>query len=154
MFLSVRKNFFQRLTRIDFSKFDWGAAAASALLRILSFPNFELYPLAWIALVPLLVAIARRPAPLRAFILGWVLGTVFFYGTCYWLTYSMIHYGGLPAVLAYLLLIPGALVVGVFHGVFTSLTALALRKWSYIAILLAPIFWTALEWVGLAVTGH
>src|SRR5689334_20081682 len=105
MFLSVRKIFFQRLTRIGFTKFDWGAAAASALLLILSFPNFEFYPLAWIALVPLLVAIAKRPAPLRAFILGWAVGIVFFYGTCYWLTYSMIHYGGLPAALAYVLLI-------------------------------------------------
>src|SRR6185437_3121775 len=121
MFLSVRKNFFQRLTRIGFTKFDWGAAAASALLLILSFPNFEFYLLAWIALVPLLVAIAKRPSPLRAFILGWAVGSVFFYITCYWLTYSMIHYGGLPVVLAYLLLVPGALVIGVFHGLFAWL---------------------------------
>ena len=136
------------------SRVEWGAAGVTTLLLIVSFPNFELYPLAWIALVPLLVVIARRPSPLKAFILGWATGFVFFYATCYWLTYSMIHYGGLPTVLAYLLLIPGALVVGVFHGVFTSLTALALRKWSYIAILLAPIFWTALEWVRLGVTGQ
>jgi apolipoprotein N-acyltransferase len=136
------------------SRVEWGAAGVTTLLLIVSFPNFELYPLAWIALVPLLVVIARRPSPLIAFILGWATGFVFFYATCYWLTYSMIHYGGLPTVLAYLLLIPGALVVGVFHGVFTSLTALALRKWSCIAILLAPIFWTALEWVRLGVTGQ
>src|SRR5690349_7087411 len=136
------------------SRVEWGAAGVTTLLLIVSFPNFELYPLAWIALVPLLVVIARRPSPLKAFILGWATGFVFFYATCYWLTYSMIHYGGLPTVLAYLLLIPGALVVGVFHGVFTSLTALALRKWSYIAILLAPIFWTAFEWVRLGVTGQ
>src|ERR1041385_7365597 len=128
MFLSVRKNFFQRLTRIGFTKFDWGAAAASALLLILSFPNFEFYPLAWIALVPLLVAIAKRPAPLRAFMLGWAVGTAFFYATCYWLTYSMIHYGGLPAVLAYLLLISPALVVGIFHGLFALLLAVVIQK--------------------------
>ena len=115
---SVRKNILQRITRIDFSKTEWGAAAASALLLILSFPNFEFYPLAWIALIPLLVVIAKRPSPLRAFILGCAVGSVFFYATCYWLTYSMIHYGGLPTLLAYLLLIPGALVVGVFHGLF------------------------------------
>ena len=154
MFRSVRKNFLQRMTRIDFSRFDWGAAAASALLLILSFPNFELYPLAWIALVPLLVAIAKRPAPLRAFILGWAVGTVFFYVTCYWLTYSMIHYGGLPTLLAYLLLIPGALVVGVFPGLFTILVALVIQRWGRMAILLSPIFWTALEWVRLEVTGQ
>ena len=133
---------------------EWGAAAATTLLLIFSFPNFELYPLAWLALVPLLVVIARDPSPLKAFILGWATGSVFFYATCYWLTYSMIHYGGLPTLLAYLLLIPGALVVGVFHGLFALLAAVAIRKWGHIAMLLAPIFWTACEWVRLGVTGQ
>jgi len=136
------------------SRPEWGAAGATTLLLIFSFPNFELYLLAWIALVPLLVVIARRPCPFPAFILGWATGSVFFYVTCYWLTYSMIHYGGVPTVVAYLLLIPGAIVVGVFHGVFASLIALAIRKWGALAILLAPIFWTALEWVRLGVTGQ
>jgi apolipoprotein N-acyltransferase len=154
MFRSVRKKFLQRMTRIGFSNFEWGAAAASAVLLILSFPNFEFYLLAWIALVPLLVAIAKRPSPLRAFILGWAVGSVFFYATCYWLTYSMIHYGGLPAVLAYLLLIPGALVIGVFHGLFALLVVRVIQRWGRISILLAPIFWIALEWVRLEVTGQ
>jgi apolipoprotein N-acyltransferase len=154
MFRSVRKNFLQRMKQIDFRKYEWGAAAASALLLILSFPNFEYYQLAWIGLVPLLVVIGRRPAPLRAFILGWGVGSVFFYFTCYWLTYSMIHYGGLPASLAYLLLIPGALVIGAFHGLFAALIALAIRKWGRMTILLAPIFWITCEWLRLVVTGQ
>lgn len=142
------------MTRIDFSNFEWGAAAASALLLILSFPNFEFYLLAWIALVPLLVAVARRPSPLRALILGWAVGSVFFYVTCYWLTYSMIHYGGLPTLLAYLLLIPGALVVGIFPGLFALMVALVVQRWGRMAVLLAPLFWTALEWARLEVTGQ
>jgi apolipoprotein N-acyltransferase len=136
------------------SRAEWGAAGVTTLLLIFSFPNFELYPLAWIALVPLLVVIAHQPSPLKAFILGWATGSVFFYATCYWLTYSMIHYGGVPTVVAYLLLIPGALVIGVFHGLFASLTALIIRRWGYLAMLLAPIFWTAFEWVRLGVTGQ
>src|SRR4030095_8330482 len=86
---------------------DWAAVAATSILLILAFPNFEQPLLAWVGLVPLLVVIARRPNPVRALILGWTAGTIFFYGSCYWLTYSMIHYGGLTAVVAYLLLIPG-----------------------------------------------
>ena len=136
------------------SRGEWGAAGVTTLLLIFSFPNFELYPLAWIALVPLLIVIARNPSPLKAFILGWATGSVFFYATCYWLTYSMIHYGGLPTVLAYLLLIPAAVLVGVFHGLFALLLALAIRKWSHLAMLLAPIFWSACEWVRLGVTGQ
>jgi apolipoprotein N-acyltransferase len=136
------------------TRIEWLLAAVSSSLLILSFPNFESYLLAWVALVPLLVAIARRPAPLRALILGWATGTVFFYVTCYWLTYSMIHYGGLPTVLAYLLLIPGAVVVGFFPGLFAVFVALAIRRWGPGAVLLAPVFWAALEWTRLGVTGQ
>ena len=137
-----------------FSRAEWGAAATTALLLIFSFPNFEFYPLAWIALVPLLVVIAKHPSPRRAFLLGWAAGSVFFYTTCYWLTYSMIHYGGLPAVLAYVLLIPGALVVGLFPGLFAWILALSVKKWGEWALLLAPLFWTAFEWIRLGVTGQ
>ena len=133
---------------------EWGAAGATALLLILAFPNFEFGFLAWIGLVPLLAAVARRPSPARALILGWAAGTVFFYATCYWLTYSMIHYGGLPPVVAYVLLAPAAIVVGLFPGLAIALFALAIKRWGQWAVLLAPIFWTAFEWVRLGVTGQ
>jgi len=133
---------------------EWGAAATTTFLLIFSFPSYEIFFLAWIALVPLLLVITVCPSPLKAFILGWATGSVFFYGTCYWLTYSMIHYGGLPTVLAYLLLIPGAVVVGIFHGFFASLLALVIRRWGYLALLFAPIFWPAFEWLRLGLTGQ
>ena len=133
---------------------EWAAAALTALLLILAFPDFEFSFLAWIALAPLLFVIAQRPQPLTALILGWAAGTVFFYGSCYWLTYSMIHYGGLSTLVAYLLLIPGALVVGIFPGLFALLFALAVKRWGHLALLLAPVFWTALEWLRLVITGQ
>jgi apolipoprotein N-acyltransferase len=133
---------------------EWGAALASSSLLILSFPNFDLFFLAWVGLIPLLIVIARRPAPARAFLLGWVSGTVFFYGSCYWLTYSMIHYGGLSPWLAYLLLVPAALVVGLFPAAFAMILALTIRRWGYAAVLLAPFFWVSLEWTRLGVTGQ
>jgi apolipoprotein N-acyltransferase len=136
------------------TRFEWAAAAITAILLILSFPNFELSFLAWIALVPLMVVIARRPAPAAAFLLGWAAGTVFFYGSCYWLTYSMIHYGGLRTVVAYLLLFPAALVVGVFPGLFAFFLALAIKKWCRTAVLFAPVFWPATEWARLIITGQ
>src|SRR5687767_3079641 len=136
------------------TRVEWAAAAATAILLILSFPDFEFSFLAWVALVPLMWVVAQRPSPRRAFLLGWTAGTVFFYGSCYWLTYSMIHYGGLPTILAYLLLIPGALVVGLFPGVFALLLALAVKRFGYAAVLIAPVFWAALEWTRLGVTGQ
>jgi apolipoprotein N-acyltransferase len=133
---------------------EWGAAGATALLLVLAFPNFEFGFLAWIGLVPLLAAVARRPSPVRALILGWAAGTVFFYATCYWLTYSMIHYGGLSTVVAYLLLAPGAVVVGIFPGLAMMVVALVVQRWGQMAVLLAPLFWTAFEWTRLGVTGQ
>ena len=133
---------------------EWVAAGTTALLLILSFPNSEFFFLAWVALVPLLVVIARRPSPARALILGWAVGTVFFYTTCYWLTYSMIHYGGLPSIAAYLLLVPPAIVIGIFPGLAMMVVALAIKRWGIGSVLLAPVVWTAFEWARLGVTGQ
>ncbi|HEX4900451.1 MAG TPA: apolipoprotein N-acyltransferase [Pyrinomonadaceae bacterium] len=144
-------------TRVKYQALDLpsvGAALLSSFLLILAFPDFDLWPLAWIALLPLLLAIARKPSGPRAFMLGWLSGTVFFYCSCYWLTFSMIHYGGLPVWLAYLLLFPGALVVGVFPALFAFTLSLAISRYRQYALLLAPIFWVAFEWARLGVTGQ
>ncbi|HTG88199.1 MAG TPA: apolipoprotein N-acyltransferase [Pyrinomonadaceae bacterium] len=133
---------------------EWIAAAATALLLIFSFPNVELWFLAWVALVPLLVVIARRPSPLRALILGWAVGAVFFYTTCHWLTYSMIHYGSIPWPVAYLLLIPPAVLIAFFPGLALMLVAFAIKRLGLGAVLLAPVFWVTGEWLRLAVTGQ
>ena len=84
---------------------------ASALLTVLSFPNFDLWFLAWISLVPLFVVVVHLSSFRKGFVAGWLWGVIFFYGTCWWLTYPMIHYAQLRAWLAYpLLLIPIAFI--------------------------------------------
>ena len=132
-----------------------GLAALSALLLVLSFPDFDLWPLAWVGLVPLMLAVARDPArgP-QAFVLGWLTGTLYFYGSCWWLTHSMIHYGGIPRPVAYLLLAPVTVVVGLFPAAWATLLARAARRWGAKSLLLAPFAWAALEWARLAVTGQ
>src|SRR4051794_6055428 len=77
-------------------------AAISGCFLVLSFPDANLWWLAWIALIPVLVAASREQRIVAAFALGWICGTIFFYGSCYWLTYSMIRYGGIPPLMAYL----------------------------------------------------
>lgn len=130
-------------------------ALFSAVLLIVSFPNFNWWPLAWVGLVPLIAVLARSPQmPVRAFLLGWLAGTVFFYGSCYWLTYSMVRYGHIPAAVSYLLLLPGALVVGLFPAAFGLLLARFISRWGLRAVLLAPLVWAALEWARLGITGQ
>jgi len=133
---------------------DCAIALAAAVLLVISFPDFDLWPLAWIALVPLLLLIARGPQPLRSFLSGWLFGTIFFYGSCYWLTYSMIHTGGLSPWVAYPLLFPGAVVMGLFPAVFALTLARVVRRWGAAALFLAAMFWPALEWIRLETTGQ
>ncbi len=149
-----RRNLLSRLRQGIQPSTDWFLALTSALLLILAFPDFELWPLAAVALVPMLVVIGNRPRPRRAFFLGWFAGTVFFYGSCYWLTYSMIHYGGVPPALAYVLLIPVPLLVGVFPGIFAFVMARAVRRWGLAALLAAAFVWPAMEWARLGITGQ
>src|SRR5258705_13961862 len=133
---------------------DCGVALLSSILLIISFPDLNLWPLAWIALVPILLIVGRRPRPVPCFCLGWLFGSVFFFGSCHWLTYSIIHFGGFSPWLAYPMLVPGALVLGIFPGIFAAVLAQAVRRWGAIALFLAPLFWASLEWARLSVTGQ
>ena len=79
-------------------------AVLSGLCLTAAFPSLEIAPLAWVGLVPLLLAIRGR-SPGRAFGLGWVAGTVFYLVTCYWIVYTIGHYTALPVPVAALLLL-------------------------------------------------
>jgi apolipoprotein N-acyltransferase len=129
-------------------------AVASSALLIFSFPDFNLWPLAWVALIPLLIAVGRRPQAVPSFLLGWMTGTLFFFGSCYWLTYAMVRYGGIPVWLAYPLLLPGAAVLGLFPALCCLLLARMIARRGFIALLLAPLFWAPLEWARLGMTGQ
>ncbi|HKY30416.1 MAG TPA: apolipoprotein N-acyltransferase [Pyrinomonadaceae bacterium] len=132
----------------------WAAAIASAILLILSFPRFNFWPLAWVALVPLLVVLARKPDARRAFLLGWIAGAIFFYGSTHWLTFSMVQYGGIPRWLAYVLLLPAPLLGGLFIGVFALVIARVTKKWGTTALFVAPLLWPSLEWARLLIIGQ
>ncbi len=129
-------------------------AAASALLAILSFPNFDLWFLAWVALVPLLLVTAQTGNGRRAFLLGWLWGVIFFYGSCWWLTYPIIHYGHISAWFAYpLLLLPVGL-VAVFPALFCVLLVYLIGRFGPATLSLAPPLWVSLEWARYMVTGQ
>ena len=119
----------------------WGLALASGALQVVIFPLPGLYGLAWVAVAPLLVAIlrARSPetlqldgqarllpaTPWQGFALGYGCGILWFAGTCYWIFDTMHRYGGLPIPAAALALVLFCLYVGLYHGMFGLLLALA-----------------------------
>lgn len=140
----------QSPTRIDVI-----LAGLSAVLLIVAFPNFNLWPLAWIGLAPVIVAVLRAPQlPARAFLLGWITGTFFFYGSCYWLTYAMVRYGHIPTVISYLLVAPMAIIAGLFSALFFLILARAVARFGIVAVFTAPFVWVALEWGRLGISGQ
>jgi apolipoprotein N-acyltransferase len=120
-------------------------AVASGLCLAASLPSLEIAPLAWIGLVPLLLAIRGR-SPGRAFRLGWVTGTVFFLATCYWIIHTIGSYTELPVPLAALVLLLMSSVLGCYAGAFAA----GLRWFEGCglpAVWLAAPLWVALEWL-------
>jgi len=136
-----------------------GLASLSAVLLVLSFPNFDFWWLAWIGLAPLLFAVATTSRKRNAFVLGLIWGTIFFCGTCWWLTHPMIHYadaaGGakIPAWLAYLLFALPVLFVSIFPAVACASISRLVSRFGSFAVLAAPLVWVAFDWLRGAVTG-
>ncbi len=130
-------------------------AVLSSILLILAFPDFEFWFLAYIALIPLFFAIEReKESFIKSFVTGWIFGVTFFTGTCWWLTFAPITYGGVPTPLAYLLLLGATSVVGLFPAFFAGLFSLILKRCGSWGILFAPFLWTAIEFLRFWTTGN
>lgn len=141
-------------------------AVLSGVLYALAFPPFELGSTAWIALVPLLVVLARTE-PIEGALLGFVFGLVAFGLILWWILAMLSHHAGLPVVVC---ILPWMLLIGylsLFPALFGRLLAglnpryggdapdaprrstAALRRIGSTAIL-----WTGLEWIrGTALSG-
>src|SRR5215203_1796167 len=132
-----------------------GLAVISAFLLILAFPNFEFWFLAWFALVPLFFAVEReKDSIVKSFLVGWFFGVVFFFGTCWWLTFAPITYAGMPAPLVYFFMFCAAGMVGIFPGIFAALFSIVIKRFGTRAILLAPFLWTFTEFLRMWLTGN
>jgi apolipoprotein N-acyltransferase len=104
-----------------------------------------------VALLPLLVALGRvprgfeRPRPFRTFLLGWITGITYFWGTLYWLIDVMVIFGGLAYILAVILAGLLILYLALFPAAFAVIIGYARRQLGVGALLIAPAVWTATE---------
>jgi apolipoprotein N-acyltransferase len=121
----------------------------------LSFPKFGHPACAWVALAPLLVAIARTcgragsptsPRPVRrAFLLGLASGLVYFAGALYWLVDVMVIYGGLAQLVASALAALLVTYLALHPAVFALIVGALWRRAGTWALALAPAVWVATE---------
>ena len=84
----------------------------------------------------------------QGFLIGWASGIVWYLGTCYWIYPVMNVYGRLPGIAATLITIAFCIYMGLHHGVFAALVVLMARRsttGNRRPLLLAPVFWAAIE---------
>ena len=81
----------------------FAAAGLSGALLALSFPTFGHPASAWVACIPLLIALHDIKSVRRAFWLGLTTGAVYFGGTLPWLTAVMVSFAGFPQLLGVLI---------------------------------------------------
>ncbi len=95
---------------------------SSGLLMVLAFPLFALWPLAFIALVPLYFSL-DDVSPKRTFLLGWTAGLFFFTGLLYWIVLN-------PAVEPWVkpLLYLGVILIAAYLALYLAV-GLALARW-------------------------
>jgi apolipoprotein N-acyltransferase len=122
----------------------YALASASGVLLALSFPKFGHPAIGWIALAPLLLALAAGSLR-RAFTLGLVTGIVYFIGTLYWITGVMAMYGDMAFAVAVGI---NALLV-LYQAAFVAIFALIVRRivmaYGAAGLMAAPLAWVTIE---------
>jgi apolipoprotein N-acyltransferase len=139
--------------------------AVSAFLLNLPFPIAGPLPVwrsafAWIALVPLLLAvlsdenITHPRFLLRSCAGAYICGVLWYLLNCYWIYDTMHIYGGIGSVASAGILLLFSLVLGIYFGVFGLIVALFQKAFGRKAIALAaaPIVWAALELAASRIT--
>lgn len=120
-------------------------AVISGILLTLAFPKVDLGWIAWVALVPLFLAL-RQVRPLAGAIIGLTAGLVHYLGLMYWTAYTMNIYGFVPLVFSVLGLLVLALAMALYMALITFLVSLLTRKPLQLLIT-APFVWVVVEWL-------
>ena len=118
--------------------------ALSAILLFLSFPNANLFPLAWFALVPFFIAVSRATNWKSAFCIGYLTGFLFFAGLLVAIVLLYPYANIYQTLLGYLLLVG---YTALYFGVFAVFVQLLSWRSGILFPVATACVWTALEWV-------
>lgn len=128
----------------------FGLAALSGFLSPLCFPDFDFGWLAWVALVPLHLALGGPSDTMtmrRALWLGWLTGFLAFTGIMSWVVTAMHQYGKMPLAASYPVMWLLAAYLGLYTGLYAAAFAWFKQRAPSAAFLAAPCLWVALELV-------
>jgi apolipoprotein N-acyltransferase len=107
----------------------------------------DLSALAWIAAVPMLLAVDRAPTLRRALLLGWWAGVVETAGGFYWLIDVLQRFAGFPWLGAALVFLVFCAARALIFLIFTAVVCGIRRRVAMPMTLLAPVTMAACEWL-------
>jgi apolipoprotein N-acyltransferase len=119
-------------------------AASSGVLLAASFPKFGHGLIAWIALLPLLLALDEDRGQ-HSFRLGYITGLIAALGLLYWTALVIVQYGAQAWPVALSATLALSMAVAVFYGASAWLVGLWVRAWGRPALTLMPLAWVAIE---------
>jgi apolipoprotein N-acyltransferase len=125
---------------------DLSLALLSGFLLILSFPQFNVEILAWVGLVPLLVAISKK-SPTQAALVGFAAGFAFFTGLLPWIYHVLTQYGHLPGAVGVFFLLILTAYLALYFSAFAFVLRWVSNKIEIPETLYAPPLWVSLEYL-------
>lgn len=120
-------------------------AGSSGLLMTGSFPAIGLDYLAWIALVPLLIAL-RDLSAFDGFRLGFFCGVIHYLSLLYWFIPFLTTYGPFPVILSTGILLLFCSYLSIYMGIF-GLILNWIRISAFSLILIMPAIWVGQEYL-------
>ena len=120
-------------------------AAATGILLPYCFPKYDLGLLAWVALIPLHIALASSSRRSQAFWLGWLAGIVSSTGIMSWVVTAMNTYGKVPLVISYGIMLLLTAYLGLFVALYSAGVVWFRMLVPRYGLFAAPCLWVALE---------
>lgn len=125
-------------------RYRYWLTASSGIVLFCSFPSVNFFPLAWIALVPLLVALEPVENWKSAFSIGYVAGFVFFAGLLLAIVLLYPYANIFVTLLGYILLVG-------YTALYFAIFSVLVHKLPWQSGIMFPLtvasIWVALEWV-------
>ncbi len=129
----------------------WALAALTGLLQILVFAPASASPLAWVAFVPLLLALRSAGTVYRKLSLAAFSGMVANVGQLNWIAHTMNHYTGVPPVVGWAATLLVASMVTSFWVIWVWLSEMLSSRYRISSYLSFPAVWVLTELLRLYV---
>ena len=120
-------------------------AATTGILLPYCFPKYDLGLLAWVALIPLHIALDGLSRRSQAFWLGWLAGIIGSTGIMSWVVTAMNTYGKVPVVFSYGIMLLLTAYLGLYVALYSAGVVWFRMLVPRYGLFAAPCLWVTLE---------